>query len=199
MPPIHRGLIAGHPPEFSNSSTGIPTCNCRRLECPVVSLASPQGCVILLREKEDYHFHIYDEHVFSETEPHSLLAWKGFVLWWHICFLLNNWSHSNIKVHVKLANIHNLLEHCCFKQMMVCCPLKTCGSQHGVDTNHSLYLSYSQVQLQTHIPTRSYQASTIRILFYDLLHVQVDHPRGDRPPPQARSWFTWPSLSVKGF
>ena len=58
MPPIHWGIIGEHLPEFSNFSTGILTGNCRRLECSVISPASPQGCVILSREKEHYYVHI---------------------------------------------------------------------------------------------------------------------------------------------
>ena len=41
------------------------------------------------------------------------------------------------------------------------------------------------MQLQTHIPTRSYQASTVRVLFDDFFHVEVDNLRVDRPAPQV--------------
>ena len=41
------------------------------------------------------------------------------------------------------------------------------------------------MQLQTHIPTRSYQASTVRILFDEFFHVEVDNLRVDLPAPQA--------------
>ena len=46
------------------------------------------------------------------------------------------------KVRVKLNNIHKLFEYCCFKQMIVCRPEKTCVSQREVRTDHSPYLSF---------------------------------------------------------
>ena len=41
------------------------------------------------------------------------------------------------------------------------------------------------MQLETHIPTRSYQASTVRVLFDDFFHIEVDNHRVDRPAPQV--------------
>ena len=67
MPPVHWGIIAAHLLAFSNFSTGIPTGNCTWLECPVISPASPQGCVILSREKEHYYLHMMNTFFLKQS------------------------------------------------------------------------------------------------------------------------------------